>query len=101
MSGEYLVWGKCWALGYNSMKFRDFPDLSEFFKYLSLKSFGNSCGSSYILCLKLITTLRSTCGEKNLIKYQNVSKYYVNDCGNQFFILSPHFQVPKRKVEKF
>ena len=26
--GEFWVWGEGWALGYNSMKFWDFPDLS-------------------------------------------------------------------------
>ena len=38
-----------WALGNNSMKFWDLPDISQFPKILSLKSFGNSCDNWYIL----------------------------------------------------
>ena len=55
------------------MKFWDFPNLSYFLKILSLKSFSNLWGNSYIPCLLLIITLLFTCGEKKMIKYK-VSK---------------------------
>ena len=44
-------------LGYDSIRFRDFPDL---------KSFYNSQGNWYIPCLLLLITLRFTCGEKKI-----------------------------------
>ena len=53
-----LFWEYGLALGYNSMKFWDFPNISLFPKILSLKSFGHSWGNSYLLCLLLIITLR-------------------------------------------
>ena len=31
-------------------------------------------------CLLLIITIRLTCGKKNLVKHQKVSKYYDQDC---------------------
>ena len=39
---KMLFWQEDWALGYPSMKFRHFPDISQFPKVLSLKLFGNS-----------------------------------------------------------
>ena len=54
------------ALGYNSMKFRGFPDFSQFPKILSLKSMGNSWGNSYISCLLLIILICFTCAEKKI-----------------------------------
>ena len=39
------------GLGYHSRGFRYFPDYSWFPKMLSLMSFGNSWGNSYIPCL--------------------------------------------------
>ena len=47
--------------------FLDFPDLSNFPKILSLKSFGNSWGNSYVPALLLIITLRFTWGEKKIL----------------------------------
>ena len=44
-------WHEGWALGYHSMEFRHFPDISQFPKILSLKSFANSWGNLYIPCL--------------------------------------------------
>ena len=38
---KYSFWEEDWALGYNSMKFGDFSDISKFPKILSLRSFGN------------------------------------------------------------
>ena len=58
--------GGDWAPGYNSMKFRDFRDLLQFSKILSLRLFGNSWGNSHIPCLLLIITLRFTCDEKKI-----------------------------------
>ena len=38
---KFSFWEEDWALGYNSMKIWDFPDISKFPKILSLQSFGN------------------------------------------------------------
>ena len=40
-----------WTLGYHSMKFRHFTDISLFPKIVSLKSFDKSLGNLYIPCL--------------------------------------------------
>ena len=73
-------WEEDWALDYNSMNFWDFPDLSEFPKILSLKSWGKSWGNSSIPYLLLKIALCFNCGEtKILLKNQKVSKYYEND----------------------
>ena len=53
VSKKIRVWREGWTLGYNSMRFWDFLDLFEFSKILSLNSFGNSWGNSYIPCLLL------------------------------------------------
>ena len=87
VSGAFWVWGEGWPLGYNPMKFWDFPDLSWFLKILNLKSWGKSSDSWYIPYFLLIITLRFTCGEKkkeNFVKYQKVSKYYVHDCTHRW-----------------
>ena len=55
---------------------------------LSLKSFGNFWGNLYIACLWVIIPHRLTCGEKkNLVERQKVSKYYENDCLQNFILL--------------
>ena len=48
------------------MKFRQFPDISWFPKILSLESFGNSWGNSYIPCLWIIIANSFTCGERKI-----------------------------------
>ena len=59
------------------MKFGDFRNISKF-PELSLKSFGNSLGNSYIPCLQVIIAHRLTCGETtiwyNIKMSQNVMK---------------------------
>ena len=55
---KFSVQEEDWALGNNSMNFRDFSGICQFPKILTLKSFGNSWGNSYIPCLLLIITLR-------------------------------------------
>ena len=55
---KFLFWEEDWTLGYNSMKFRDFPDL--------LSCSEQVVSNSYIPCLLLIITLRFTCGEKKI-----------------------------------
>ena len=55
-----------WELGYNSMKFWDFTHLSYFPNILSLKSFNNSWGISYIQCLLLMIMLRFTSSENKM-----------------------------------
>ena len=73
---NFLFWQKDWALGYNSMKFSDFPDISEFRKIPSLKLFGNSWDNLHIPSLLLRVTLRFTYGERkiwwNIKKSQNI-----------------------------
>ena len=72
---KIFILGDDWLLGYNSnfMMFWDFSDLSWFPDLSwSLISFGNSWGNSYIPCLLLIITLRSTCGEKKV--WQSIKK---------------------------
>ena len=56
---KFSFWGGSLGLGYNSMKFWDFANISWFPKILSLQPFGNS----YISCLLLIITLRFSCGQ--------------------------------------
>ena len=71
-------WQGDWTLGYHSMRFSHFSGFSYFPKILSLKSFRNSWGNSYIPCLYVIVTYRFTCGERkiwwNIRKSQNVMK---------------------------
>ena len=54
------------SLGYNSMKIRDFLDISYFPKNLNLKSFGNSWGNLYKLCLLPIIMLRFISNERKI-----------------------------------
>ena len=44
-------WQGGWAQGYHSMELRQFPHISKFPKILSLNSFSNWWGNSYILSL--------------------------------------------------
>ena len=48
------------------MHFRDFPNISLFPRFLSLMSFGNSWGNSYIKFLILNIKFRFTCDEWRL-----------------------------------
>ena len=61
---------------YNSMRFLGFTEISKFPKILILKSFCNSWGNLYILCLLLMITLLFTCGERkhwsNIKRSQNI-----------------------------
>ena len=59
---EFNFWGGDWALGYVCTQIWDFPNISLFSKILSLKSFGNSWGSSYTKFSILDITFRFTCG---------------------------------------
>ena len=63
------------------MKFWDFPDISYFHNILSLKSFGNSQGNSFIPCLLLIIKPCFTCSERKFGQTSEVSKYHGHDCG--------------------
>ena len=90
-----------WAQGYHSMEFGHFRNISQFAnlpnffyfffscvgtkappaakmpwgaKILSLKSFGDSWGNSYISCSLVIIAHSFTCGERK------ISKYYENNC---------------------
>ena len=55
-----------WVLTIKSKYFRDFPGISYFPKILSLKSFGNSWGNSYIHFLVIIIFFRFICGDGKL-----------------------------------
>ena len=61
-----------WALGYQSMKFRQLPHISRFPDILSLKLFGNSWGNSYIPGLKVKIPHRFTYGERRIL--ENIEK---------------------------
>ena len=63
--------------------FEIFLIFSNFLRFY-LKSFGNSWGDVFMPRLSLIITFHFTCGE-NLVKYQNVLKYYAHDCIKAFF----------------
>ena len=63
-----------WALGYNSINFWDFPNVSWFSKILRHISLGNSWGNSYISSLLPIFMLRLTCGEKEFGKVSKILK---------------------------
>ena len=69
-------WEEDWALGYNSMKFCVFPDISSFPMILGLKLLGNTWGNLYIPYLSLIFTIHFTCSEKktwsDIEKSQNI-----------------------------
>ena len=65
-SRNFLFWEGDWLLRYNFMKFLDFADFFYFPKSVSLKSFGNSWGNSYIPCLLLIIVLQFNCGERKI-----------------------------------
>ena len=54
------------------MKFWEFPDRSLFSRIQSLKSIGNSWGSSYIPCLVPIMALRFACSARKT--YSNIKK---------------------------
>ena len=70
------------ALGYHSTQFRYFP------KILSLKSFRNWWGNSYIPWLQVIIAQHFTCRKwKILVKHQKASKYYETDCLQNFLLL--------------
>ena len=71
---KFSFWRGDWALGYHSVKFRHFPNISVFSKILSLISFSNSWGNSYIQCLSVIMVHCFTCGEMLLIPHLSVSE---------------------------
>ena len=78
--------GQCgageWALGYNSMGFWDFSDISLFPKILSLKS---SAIREATLMYQFITNNHTSFHlwwKKNLLNHQNILKYYQHDCGS-------------------
>ena len=64
-----------YALGYVSTQIWYFSDISQFPKILSLKSFGNLFGNSYIKFAILDIKVPFTCGESdlywNIVKFQN------------------------------
>ena len=71
-------WEEDWALGYNSTKFWDLPDIFLFLKVLSLKSFFNSWDNWNIQCLLLVNALFHVMKEK--IGQTSKSLNYDHDC---------------------
>ena len=70
-----------WALGYYSLNFLEFPDISWFPEILSYKLFGNSWENSFMPCLLLIITFLFIHGEmkiwQNIKKSQNIMKMII------------------------
>ena len=83
---KFLLGEEDWALGYNSVMFCNFPDIS-FPKILSLKLFGNSWGNSHIPCLLLVIMLCFTCGERRIWSTIKKSQNYDHDCLQNFCLL--------------
>ena len=75
------------GLAYTSTRFGIFLIFPNFFKILNLQLFRNSSGNSYIPCLLLITTIHYLWGQKNLVKYQKISKYYDHHYLQNFLFL--------------
>ena len=77
-STKLLFWQGDWALGYHSMNFKYFADISYFLKILSLELFGNLWYNSYKRCSSVIIAHRFTCGKRyffNIIKKcENIMK---------------------------
>ena len=69
------------------MKFSQFSEFPWSLKVLSLNSFGNTCGNSYIRYSSVIIAYRFTCGEKKIKKHQKVSKYFKSYCPEDFVLL--------------
>ena len=73
---KLLFWQGSWTLGYHSIEFRHFPDISGFPKVLPFDnwwfaiSISNNRGSFQL------------CWKKNWVKHQKVSKFYENDCSS-------------------
>ena len=92
----FSFWDKGWVLDHNFLNFGGFLDFFLFPKILSLQSFGNLCGNSFIPCLLLIIMLRFSCGEKELWwkirKTQN--KMTMNVC-KLFFCFLYLYQQPE------
>ena len=57
---------KVWSAGYSPSDASILRNYLKFPNILTLKSFGNSCGNSYIHFLVIIIQFRFTCGEKKL-----------------------------------
>ena len=75
---KFSFWNENRALGYNSIKFQNFLDVSLFPKILNLKLFDNSWGNSDISCLLLTIALLFTCGEKKIRSSIKISQNIMN-----------------------
>ena len=63
---QIFVWEEDWALGYNSSKLYDSPDISTSLDGKTVNLLGSSWDNLYITCLLLIITLRWTCGKTKI-----------------------------------
>ena len=59
-------------MGYHSMNFRHFPNISQFPKIQTVKSLENSWGNSYLPCLEVISACRFTRGKRKI--WLNIKK---------------------------
>ena len=85
---KFSFWQQDWALGYHSMKFRHFPNISWFPKILSLKLFANSWGNSWgTMFISNNRTSFPLSWKENLVKHREVSKYYENNCRSRNLFL--------------
>ena len=76
-----------WLLGNYFIKIWDFSDSSYFPKILSLKSFGNSWATR---TYQFITNNHASfplTWKENLLKHQQVSKFFYHDCLQVFLLL--------------
>ena len=72
--------GKTWALGYNSLKFWDFPGISLFPRIQSLRFFRNWWGQLLKnMCIRSNDALFHLWWKENHLKHQKVSRYYDQD----------------------
>ena len=77
-----------WAPGYNSMKFWDFPDLSQFSRFLSLKLFWQLVRQLvYTTFVNNNHTSSHLWWKENLVKYQKAWNYFVHNCLQNFLLL--------------
>ena len=67
-------WSGGWELGYFSTQIWNFPNISLFPTIVSLKSFGNSWGNSWLIW--------------SVLKHCKIPKYNDGDCLKIFFLLS-------------
>ena len=107
---KFDFWVANWPLAINSKFFKDFLEISEFPKILSLQWFGNSWGNLYIyLSLIIIYEIDSLVGKENCAKTWISLQMFCHDCLKIFLLVcnslkmrgnskSDHFVVENSKT---